>query len=78
MKFHEIKDTDKVYPGEYLLYTPTKQIVMCGAFLKDENKIKVLANGKVMVDDIDKFNKIVLNSKERKKRQSYKCKGCSR
>lgn len=78
MKFHEIKDTDKVYPGEYLLYTPTKQIVMCGAFLKDENKIKVLANGKVMTDDIDKFNKIVLNSKERKKRRSYKCKGCSR
>jgi len=78
MKFRTIEDTDKIYPGEYLLHTPTSQIVICGAFLKDQNKIKVLARGRLMTDSINNFNKIVLNPKERKQRRRYKCKGCSR
>jgi hypothetical protein len=78
VKFREIEDGDKVHPGEYLLHTPSNQIVICGAFLKDQNKIKVLAEGRLMTDSIDNFNKIVLNPNERKQRRVYKCKGCSR
>jgi hypothetical protein len=77
MKFREIEDTDKVYPGEYLLHKPSNQIVICGAFMKSENKIKALSNGRLMIDDIATFNKIVLNKNERKTRRATRCKGCS-
>ena len=77
MKFREIEDTDKVYPGEYLLHKPSNQIVICGAFMKSENKIKALSNGRLMIDDIATFSKIVLNKNERKNRRATRCKGCS-
>ena len=77
MKFKEIKEDDKVYPGEYLFYKPTKQIVMCGAYMKEENKIKALADGKLLVDKIDSFQKIYLSNNQQQKRRFTKCKGCS-
>lgn len=78
MKVREIKEEDKVTPGEYLLHVPTQQIVVCGAYLKQENKIKVLANGKLMTDKVSSFRKIVLNSQQRRARRTLGCKGCSR
>ena len=55
MKFRVIEEADIVHPGEYLLHTPTQQIVMCGAFMRDLDKIKVLANGKLLEDNIKKY-----------------------
>jgi len=78
MKVREIKEDDKVTPGEYLLHIPTQQIVVCGAYLKQENKIKVLANGRLMTDIASNFNKIVLNSQQKRQRRASKCKRCSR
>ena len=78
MKVREINEDDKVTPGEYLLHVPSQQIVVCGAYLKQENKIKVLANGKLMTDNIANFNKIVLNPQQRKQIRATRCKGCSR
>ena len=42
MDFVNIDDNSKVYPGEYLLHVPSKQVVVCGAFIKSENKITSL------------------------------------
>ena len=78
MKFREIEETDTVHPGEYLLHTPTQQIVMCGAFMRDLDKIKVLANGKLLEDSIKSFQKINLTNTEHKTRHVSRCKGCSR
>ena len=78
MKVREINEEDKVTPGEYLLHIPTQQIVVCGAYLKQENKIKVLANGRLMIDVVANFNKIVLNPHQRRARRTLGCKGCSR
>ena len=78
MKFREIEEADTVHPGEYLLHTPTQQIVMCGAFMRDLDKIKVLANGKLLEDSIKSFQKINLTNTEHKTRHISRCKGCSR
>jgi hypothetical protein len=34
MEFTEIDEQAKVFPGEYLLYSPQNRIVVCGAFKK--------------------------------------------
>ena len=47
MEFTPINKESKIYPGEYLLHSPSRQIVICGAFKKNENLIKVLGNGRV-------------------------------
>jgi hypothetical protein len=78
MKFRKIEETDKVYPGEYLLYTPTQEIVLCGAYMPPVNKIKALNNGKLLVDTIDKFQKINLTNQERKSRKISGCKKCGK
>lgn len=79
MKFEEIEH-QTVYPGEYLLHTPTKQIVVVGAFKKREGKIKTFANGKLLEDEIDKFKKIVLTAKQLKKQKTSRrsCGGCKK
>ena len=76
MEFQEISDDLKVHPGEYILHKPSQQIVLCGAFKKKEGTIKVLANGRLMEDKIENFQKINLNSKERRKKVISRCKGC--
>ena len=37
MNFAEISEEAKVFPGEYLLHSPTNQVVLCGAFNRKEN-----------------------------------------
>jgi len=55
MKFQEIKENAKVFPGEYLLHQPSQQIVMCGAYKKSEGLIKALKNGQLMEDKVENF-----------------------
>jgi hypothetical protein len=77
VKFQTIEEDCRVFPGEYLLHKPSQQIVMCGAFKKQQGTIKALANGKLMEDKIENFQKILLSKEERKnppRRRS--CGGC--
>ena len=78
MEFYPISDKDKAAPGEYLLHTPSNEIVLCGAFKRSEGKIKALSHGTLMEDKIENFHKIKLNKKERKKRTVRRCGGCKR
>ena len=39
MEFEIIDEGMTVHPGEYILHKPTSQIVLCGAFKKEEGKI---------------------------------------
>tara|TARA_B100000700_G_scaffold329248_1_gene450172 strand:- start:593 stop:826 length:234 start_codon:yes stop_codon:yes gene_type:complete len=77
MKFDVITEESVVYPGEYLLHVPSKQIVMCGAFRRQDNKIKVLARGRVMEDAIENFQKLQVDPAERKKMKRT-CGGCKK
>jgi len=77
MKFKEIQQDATVFPGEYLLHTPTQQIVMCGAFRRAQDRIKAMSNGKLMEDKIDNFQKIYLSEEEHKKKKARRsCGGC--
>jgi hypothetical protein len=77
MEFYDISDDIKAHPGEYLLHTPSKQVVVCGAFNRKEGKIKALANGKLIEDKIHNFQKIKLNKEEQKTRTLKRgCGGC--
>ena len=78
MDFINIDDNSKVYPGEYLLHIPSKQVVVCGAFIKSENKIKALKNGQLITEDIKNFQKINLSQKEKRDRKYRSCGGCKR
>ena len=77
MKFMEITEKCTVHPGEYLLYSPTNQVVLCGAFSRSENYIRALAHGKYIEDKIELFRKIEMTRAERKERfKKRRCKGC--
>ena len=76
MTFVEISDDMKVSPGEYILHVPTQQVVLCGAFMRKKNQIKVLGSGKSFVDAISSFKKIQMNPKENSKRSKSKKGGC--
>ena len=76
MKFEIITEDSKVYPGEYVLHEPSQEIVMCGAFNREENFIRAVGRGQSMKDKIDNFRKIVLSRDEFKESRSSRCKGC--
>ena len=76
MEFREIGASEKVSPGEYLLHTPTNQIVMCGAFMRGVNKIKVISNGQVLVGAVEDFKKIYIERSEKTNRPVRTCGGC--
>lgn len=79
MKFKEITEEVKVLPGEYILHTPTNQVVLCGAFDRKNNKIRALGGGKMITDAISNFKKIQMDKKERKERRGRKrCGGCGK
>ena len=66
MKFTDITEESKVYPGEYVLHTPTSAIVMVGAFNRDNDIIRAFRDGRLFEDKISNFNKIGLDAKEQK------------
>ena len=76
MKFVEINDDSKVYPGEYLLYEPTKAVVLCGAFNRKENMIRAYGQGRLVEDVISQFKKIEIMGKDLNKNFKSRCKGC--
>ena len=78
MDFREITEQDKVYPGEYLLYMPSSQIVLCGAYNRKEGFIRVLHGGRYVQDRIENFKKINLTNAERKERKATRCKKCGK
>ena len=79
MKFEDISEESKVYPGEYVLHTPSQEIVMCGAFNRESDFIRAYGEGKYLEDQINKFKKIELDKVERKDYSKLtKCKGCGR
>ena len=57
MKFVNIEDDSKVYPGEYLLYEPKQIIVLCGAFNRSNDVIRAYGQGKYIEDKINAFKK---------------------
>jgi len=69
MEFVAINEDSKVYPGEYLLHVPSKTVVVCGAFIRAENKIKALKNGQLITEHIKNFQKIKMSPKETKERK---------
>jgi len=78
MEFLAINEDSKVYPGEYLLHVPSKTVVVCGAFIRAENKIKALKNGQLITEHIKNFQKIQMSPKETKERKYRSCGGCKR
>ena len=79
MTFETIAEDTTVVPGEYLLHTPTRQIVMCGAFNRSHDLIRALSNGRLIEDKIENFNKILLTKDEKKRRQPRQsCGGCKK
>jgi len=78
MEFQEIHTDAKVHPGEYLFHTPSKQIVICGAYKLKEGTIKALSNGRLIEDKIKNFQKIRLSREEKKTGTRRRCGGCKR
>jgi hypothetical protein len=78
MEFQKIKEETKVYPGEYLLHKPTNNVVVCGAFKRQEGIIRCMAGLRLFEDKIENFRKIKLNQKEQKERTVSRCKGCGK
>ena len=77
MDFMEISENSRVHPGEYLLYSPSSQIVVCGAFNRSEDYIRAFGNGRYIEDKIRSFKKIQVSAAERQKvRKTNKCGGC--
>tara|TARA_Y100000034_G_C6839933_1_gene379882 strand:- start:53 stop:289 length:237 start_codon:yes stop_codon:yes gene_type:complete len=76
MEFQEISEELKVHPGEYILHQPSQQIVLCGAFNRQQGFIKAMAQGRLMEDRIENFRKIKLSVQEQKDKVISRCKGC--
>jgi hypothetical protein len=76
MNFIEIQEDTKVTPGEYILHTPTNEVVLCGAFNRDRGDIRVLARGKMFTDKIVNFKKISMSREE--KRKQPRCRSCKK
>ena len=76
MKFTEIKEDSKVYPGEYLLYKPTQIIVLCGAFNREKNMIRAFGQGRYIEGQISQFEKIEMTVAQQKQQYRSRCKGC--
>ena len=77
MKFIDIRENDKVHPGEYVLHLPTNQIVLCGSFNRASDTMKVMLRGKLHEDKIENFQKIQMSQREKRMSSYSRCKGCS-
>lgn len=74
MEFTDISENSKPHPGEFLLHVPTNSIVICGAYMGED--IRVLNNGRLFVDSVGNFKKLLLSKEERKNKSTPKCKAC--
>ena len=79
MDYIDIKNGDKVFPGEYLYHKPSKDIVVCGSYDSKNDVLKALYRGRLIRDEIKNFQKIKLSSQEkRQKTIKRKCGGCKK
>jgi hypothetical protein len=78
MEFYEFTEEIKAFPGEYIFHAPTHQIVLCGAFSRENNTIRVLARGKMFTDNIHNFKKIKIEKGEKTKRRISTCRDCKK
>ena len=78
MDFIDFTDELKATPGEYIYHIPTKQIVLCGAFNRKQNVIRVLGRGRLFSDKIQNFQKLRTTKKERQRSYASRCKGCGK
>ena len=76
MDFVEIDRWAKAKPGEYIYHLPTKQVVLCGEFDRDKDRIVALAGARLFSDKIKNFKKIRLSAKERQEKTNPR-RGCS-
>ena len=78
MELEEIDRWNKASPGEYVYHEPSRQIVLCGSFNRTSGKIKALAQGKLITDDINNFKKIRTSSDIERQNYISRCKGCGK
>jgi hypothetical protein len=79
MEFYEIDKEDKVSPGEYVLYEPTQEVVLCGVFSRDRDEIKALSSGRLIEDCINNFKKIrVPGNKKYQRKYTASCGSCKK
>ncbi len=73
MKFTEISKDDSVFPGEYILHSPSNTIVLVGAYNEENDFIRVFKDGKLFEDKVHSFKKILIDRSDAK---VFKIKGC--
>ena len=78
MKIVPIENISQIFLGEYLYYEPTGQMVLCGGIDKEEQTVKVMLNGKLLVAPMERFSKMEMSTQEQKARRKSWCKGCGR
>ena len=78
MKLVDIETTDEIFMGEYLYHQPSARMVLCGQLDIETQKIKVLAGGHTLIDDVCNFKKIQLSAEEHRRQAVTRCKGCGR
>ncbi len=76
MKFTDITEESKVFPGEYVLHKPSSAIVLVGAFNREQDNIRAFKDGRLFEDKIENFNKITLDQTEYKTFRDKTCKKC--
>jgi hypothetical protein len=78
MKLIEITSHNRPFSGEYLFYEPAREIVLCGGYVGEEEKIRAILSGRLIEADATDFKKIELTREEHRARYVGKCKGCSK
>ena len=79
MEYVDIKEGARVFPGEYLYYKPSKDIVVCGSYDSKNDILKALYRGKLIQDGIKNFQKIKLSREEQRvKRTKRACGSCKK
>tara|TARA_R100000808_G_C2149131_1_gene157484 strand:+ start:1341 stop:1574 length:234 start_codon:yes stop_codon:yes gene_type:complete len=76
MELIDISENLKVSAGEYIYHRPTKQVVVCGGFSRDNDLITALARGSILRDKISNFQKINMTGKEMRAHRTSGCKSC--
>ena len=76
MKFTDITEESKIFPGEYVLHKPSSAIVLVGAYNWDNGSVRAFRDGRLFEDKISNFNKIVLSRDEQKVFRDKTCKKC--